>query len=223
MKSHRPLRAALFDLDGTLLDTVRDLTDAANLMLTDMGRPHRTEAEIHRFVGRGLPNLVTRCLTENAQASETEIAQGISSFYEHYKIVNGRSTVLYPGVKSALDDLARRHIDMGVVTNKAAAFSEPLIAKMGLSPYFKVIVSGDSLPQKKPDPAPLFYACSVLGVAVQETVMFGDSANDALAAKAAGMPVYLLTYGYSEGQPLDTVACDGLVSRITEAWPLIFE
>ena len=223
MKRTQPLRAVLFDLDGTLLDTVQDLTEAANLTLAEMGRPPRTVSEIHSFVGKGVPHLVFRCMTENAQATEAEVEEARTRFYRHYTAVNGQATRAYPGVTAALEELASRKIAMGVVTNKAAEFAEPLIAKMGLSGYFGVVVSGDTLPQKKPDPAPLLHACAALGVSVDETVMFGDSANDALAARAAGMPVYLLTYGYSEGQPLDTIACDGLVSQINEAWPLIFE
>lgn len=216
-----PPLAALFDLDGTLVDTIEDLTDTANLMLTDMARPTLPLETIHRFVGKGIFNLVTRCMAEDKPATETDIQTAFARFKYHYSVVNGRRAKAYPGVQAALEDLAARGVLMGVVTNKAAEFSESLLEKMGLKHFFKIIISGDTLPEKKPDPTPLRYACEVLGVSIDDCVMFGDSANDALAAQAAGMSVFLLDYGYSEGCPIDTIACDGLLSSIQQAWPLL--
>ena len=100
-----------------------------------------------------------------------------------------------------------------VVTNKAEAFTLPLLATMGLAEHFEVVVSGDTLPVRKPDPAVLHHACALLGVQPHEALMVGDSANDALAARAAGMPVMLVSYGYSEGLAVDTLECDGLLSN----------
>lgn len=209
-------RAVLFDLDGTLLDTIGDLAEAANLMLGELRRPLRSQDEIHSFVGKGIPNLVRRCLTENAVATEAEIDAAVEVFRRHYGVVNGASTRIYPGVLETLAALRARSLKLAVVTNKAEAFTLPLLERMGIAPHFDTVVSGDTLPVKKPDPAVLHLACERLGVDAGEALMIGDSANDALAAQGAGMPVLLVTYGYSEGMPVDTIECDGLLSNAFE-------
>ncbi|AYH45242.1 phosphoglycolate phosphatase [Azoarcus sp. DN11] len=212
-----PVRAVLFDLDGTLLDTIHDLADAANLMLAEMGRPARPLEQVHSFVGKGIPNLVRRCLTEDAEAAEDEIERAVAAFRRHYAVVNGRSTRIYPGVVDTLEAMRGMALKLACVTNKAEAFTLPLLERMGLTPYFSAVVSGDTLAVKKPDPAVLHHACELLGVPSQRALMIGDSANDALAARGAGMPVLLVTYGYSEGMPVDTIECDGLLSVATGA------
>ena len=206
-------RAVLFDLDGTLLDTVGDLAAAANLMLADLSRPPRSQDEIHSFVGKGLPNLVRRCMTEYAQATEVEIEAAIVVFRRHYAAVNGRTTRIYPGVIEVLEALRERRLKLAVVTNKAGDFTLPLLDHMGLSVYFDAVVSGDTLPVKKPDPAVLHHACDLLQVEAGDALMIGDSQNDALAARGAGIPVLLVSYGYSEGMPVDSIECDGLLSE----------
>ena len=211
------VRAVLFDLDGTLLDTIEDLAEASNRMLEELGRPRRPLAQIHSFVGKGIPNLVRRCMTEDARASEAEIEQAVASFRRHYAQVNGQNTRIYPGVLDTLDAMRALNLQLACVTNKAEAFTLPLLERMGLMPYFGAVVSGDTLPVKKPDPAVLHHACDLLGVASRHALMIGDSANDAQAARAAGMPVLLVTYGYSEGMPVDTIECDGLLSIATGA------
>jgi phosphoglycolate phosphatase len=211
-RSRFPVRAVLFDLDGTLLDTIGDLAEAANRMLTELGRPRRSQDEIHRFVGKGIPNLVMRCMTENAAASEDEIEAAVAVFRRHYARVNGVGTRIYPGVLETLRALRERDLRLAVVTNKAGDFTLPLLERVGIAGHFDAVVSGDTLAVKKPDPAVLHHACALLGVSAGESLMVGDSANDALAARGAGMPVLLVTYGYSEGMPVDTIECDGLLS-----------
>ncbi len=221
-------RAVLFDLDGTLLDTIDDLAEAANLMLAELGRPQRTLEEIHSFVGRGIPNLVQRCLGEDGEGREWDDAESsdlvkaaVALFRRHYAVVNGVTTRIYPDIPETLAALRERGLKLAVVTNKAGAFSVPLLERMGLADHFDVVVSGDTLAVKKPDPAMLHHACTLLGVTVAEALMVGDSVNDALAARAAGMPVLLVKYGYSEGMPVDAIECDGLLSSALEVLALI--
>jgi phosphoglycolate phosphatase len=210
-------RAVLFDLDGTLLDTIADLADAANLMLAERGSAPRSQEEIHGFVGKGIAKLVYRSLSEGrAPASEAETAAALEAFRRHYARVNGRRTRLYPGVPELLATLAARGLKMAVVTNKATAFTLPLLAQFGIAPYFGATVCGDTLPVRKPDPAMIEHACDQLGIKSEESLMIGDSANDALAARAAGAPVLLVTYGYSEGAPVDAIDCDGLLSSASQ-------
>ena len=213
--------AVLFDLDGTLLDTIEDLAEGANRMLAEIGRPLRSLAEVHSFVGKGIPNLVRRCLTEGSCASEEEIEVAVAVFRRHYAVVNGQSTRIYPGVEESLAALAGQGLRLACVTNKAAAFTEPLLERMGLTRWFDAVVSGDTLAVKKPDPLVIHHACELLGIPAGAALVVGDSENDALAARRAGASVLLVTYGYSEGRPVDTIECDGLVSDIREALPRI--
>jgi len=213
------VEAVLFDLDGTLVDSLPDIHETANRMLAELGRPPRDIDEIRRFVGRGIPTLVTRCMTVGTQATDAEIEAAIAVFRRHYAVVNGVHSRVFPGVLDTLEALRARGLPLACVTNKPEAFTLPLLERTGLAPYFALVVSGDTLPVKKPDPAMLHHACERLGVA--SALMIGDSANDALAARAAGLPVLLVTYGYSEGMPVDTIECDGLLSDAREALPLL--
>lgn len=209
--------AVLFDLDGTLLDTINDLGEAANRMLAELARPQRSLEEIRSFVGQGIPYLVMRCMTEGTEASEGEIETAVVAFRRHYAEVNGTRSRVYPGVVETLDALRQRGLRLAVVTNKAEPFTLPLLDNMGLSGFFSAVVCGDTLPVRKPDPEVLRHACRLLGTETDRALMIGDSVNDAQAARGAGMPVLLVTYGYSEGQPVDTIECDGLLSNATES------
>ena len=152
-----------------------------------------------------------------AAGDDWVIDAALPVFRRHYAEVNGRATRIYPGVLETLAALREQGRRLAVVTNKAEAFTLPLLERMGIAGHFDAVVSGDTLPVKKPDPAVLFHACRLLGVDAGRTVMIGDSANDALAARGAGMPVLLVTYGYSEGMPVDSIDCDGLLSNAREA------
>ena len=217
----RPVRAVLFDLDGTLLDSIPDLSEACHRMMVELGRAPHSIDTIRTFVGKGMLNLVRRCLAEHGTASDAEMAEAVAAFQRHYAEVNGLATTLYEGVVPALAALQAQGVAMASVTNKPAAFTGPQLERMGIARYFGATVSGDTLPEKKPHPAPLIHACELLGVTVAESLMIGDSANDAEAARAAGMPVLLVTYGYSEGMPVDSIECDGLLSSLVDALPRI--
>lgn len=215
-------RAIFFDLDGTLVDSVPDLAEAARRMLAELGEPTRTDAEITTFVGKGIPVMVERALTVGrAPVSAERHAQAVASFMRHYEDTNGKLTRAYPGVAETLPQLKARGLKLGVVTNKAEAFIAPLLDELGLGAYFDCLIGGDTLPRKKPDPDPLWHGCELLGVPHEAALMVGDSGNDALCARRAGIPVLLLTYGYNEGVPVDTEDCDGLLSSLTGLLPLL--
>lgn len=209
-----------FDLDGTLLDTVADLAEACRRMLAELGAPARTPAEVHSFVGKGMAVLVERCLTWEAPPAPDRLAAGIEAFRRHYLAVNGAQSTIYPGVIEGLDAFRAAGLRLGVVTNKPAQFTEPLLARTGLADYFEVVVSGDTTPYKKPHPAPLLHACRCFGSAPGANLHVGDSENDVLAARAAGSAAYLVPYGYNEGRPVDSVDCDALVSDLHAAFRL---
>lgn len=216
------LEGVLFDLDGTLVDSVPDLAEAARRMLIELGEPPRSDEEIAEFVGKGIPVLVERALTVGrTSVSEETLSRATRCFMAHYSETNGSRTVCYPSVPEVLTRLKSSGLKIGCVTNKASAFVTPLLDQLGLLPLFDCIVAGDTLANKKPEPEPIWHACDQLGVSRAHVLMVGDSSNDALCARRAGVPVVLMTYGYNEGVPVDTVDCDGLHSNFDELLSLL--
>jgi phosphoglycolate phosphatase len=139
----------------------------------------------------------------------------------HYTRVNGDTTLIYPGVREGLDKLLRAAIPLACITNKSERFTHPLLARIGFERYFRVVVCGDTLERKKPDPLPLTHAAERMGVQPAEMLMIGDSINDAQAARAAGCPVFCVTYGYNEGHDVRTLDVDAIVPSLAEAAALI--
>ena len=220
----QPIRAVLFDLDGTLIDTLPDLHAAACAMLNDLGRPPLPLESIRAYVGRGIPNLIKRVLANSLHVAEDPTPpppEAVASYRRHYARENGRNAKVYPGVLEGLASLRAQGVPLGVVTNKADTFIQPLLEQTGLSGYFEVLVGGDRLPKVKPDPMPLVWACGRLGVSPAETLFIGDSINDALAARAAGCPVFLLPYGYNEDRDVHELDCDAIVESVRDAVKLI--
>ena len=220
----QPIRAVLFDLDGTLIDTLPDLHAAACAMLNDLGRPPLPLESIRAYVGRGIPNLIKRVLANSLHVAEDPNPpppEAVASYRRHYAHENGRNAQVYPGVLEGLASLRAQGVPLGVVTNKADTFIQPLLEQTGLSGYFEVLVGGDRLPKVKPDPMPLVWACGRLGVSPAETLFIGDSINDALAARAAGCPVFLLPYGYNEDRDVHELDCDAIVESVRDAVKLI--
>jgi phosphoglycolate phosphatase len=210
-------QAILFDLDGTLVDANPDLAEAVRRMLADVGEPTRSDEEVGRFVGKGVGMLVERSLNVGRREhSQSEIDIALERFLFHYAEVNGHKATVYPDVRETLEILRERGMPMACVTNKSSGFSVVLLQQLGLAGFFACIVGGDTLLQKKPEPEPLLHACRALGVSPAQTLMIGDSGNDALAARRAGMPVLLVTYGYNEGVAVDSIDCDGLLSSFAE-------
>ena len=220
----QPIRAVLFDLDGTLIDTLPDLHAAACAMLNDLGRPPLPLESIRAYVGRGIPNLIKRVLANSLHVAEDPNPpppEAVASYRRHYAHENGRNAKVYPGVLEGLASLRAQGVPLGVVTNKADTFIQPLLEQTGLSGYFEVLVGGDRLPKVKPDPMPLVWACGRLGVSPAETLFIGDSINDALAARAAGCPVFLLPYGYNEDRDVHELDCDAIVESVRDVVKLI--
>ena len=209
-----PIRSVTIDLDGTLLDTVPDLAAAANGMMRELGRPEFPIDVVASFVGRGIPKLVERCLPD-LDAAAVALAQDI--FRRHYAIENGRRSTLFPGVLEGLQAFRAAGLPMAVITNKAATFTEPLLLATALAPWFGFAVSGDSLPEKKPHPMPLLHACERMGTRPAENLHIGDSRHDAAAARAAGCPVFIVPYGYNEGDDVQEIDCDAIVASLAEA------
>jgi phosphoglycolate phosphatase len=207
-----------FDLDGTLLDTARDIFVACQRVLAEMRQPARSEADIRRFVGRGMDELITRCLTWAAPPERHAVEEGMALFARYYAEENGRATQVYPGVVEGLRAFHASGLPLAVVTNKSTAFTQPLLEQTQLANYFQAVVCGDSTPFKKPHPEPILYACRLLNVEPARNLHIGDSINDALAARAAGSLAWLVPYGYTEGKPVSANDCDALVPDFPSAW-----
>lgn len=218
-----PVSAIMIDLDGTLLDTIPDLAEATNRMLAELGEAALPLPVIRTFVGKGITKLVERALARHVDGTvpTARLGAALPVFERHYTAVNGRHTTVYAGVREGLDQMKKAGFPLACVTNKAGAFTVPLLEYVGLASYFAVTVSGDTLPVKKPDPAPLRYACEQLGVAPARMLMIGDSHNDVLAARSAGCPVFAVPYGYNEGRPVQATDVDAIVASLTDCMSLI--
>lgn len=217
MSAPLPVSAVLIDLDGTLLDTIHDLAAAANAMLTELSRSPLPVTTVRGFVGKGIPNLVMRCLSGSSAASEADVSAALPIFWRHYAVVNGLSTRIYPGAITGLEAMRQAGFRLACITNKAAAFTGPLLHKMSLAPYFEMVVSGDSLPEKKPHPLPFLHVCEQFGIAPRHALVIGDSRNDVAGARAAGCPVFCVPYGYSEGEDMHDLGADAIVATLAEA------
>ena len=221
MKFPLRVRAVTIDLDGTLLDTIPDLAAASNAMLSELGRPTLDVELIRTFVGKGIARLVERTLDAAGVTDEPTRTRAHEVFDRHYQALNGRHTTLYPGVKEALDTFRAESIPLACITNKAGRFTTPLLAMAGLASYFETVVAGDTLAQKKPHPAPLLHAAEHFRIAPGEMLMIGDSVNDTQAARAAGCPVFCVTYGYNEGGNVRDLDTDALIGSLVEATRLV--
>ena len=217
-------KALLFDLDGTLLDSVPDLAAAIDAMLLELEHAPAGESAVRHWVGNGARVLVERALADALNCAEAslvveQVDRAHQCFLKHYEQVCAERSQLYPGVREALDRWSARGVLMACVTNKPEQFTGDLLASFGLDHYFSSVISGDTLPVKKPSPEPLLEACRQLGVTAQQAVMVGDSRSDVAAARAAGMPVACVSYGYNHGVPIEQSEPDAVVDSLADLWP----
>ena len=220
---HFPLRisAILIDLDGTLLDTAPELAEAANRLL-DMGRPAVSQDLLMSYIGNGISWLVKRALTGDMHAEpDTALyTNALPIFEKHYTELLLRSKP-FEGVVQRLDAMKAAAFRLGCITNKVARYTEPLLKGIGLAHYFETVLSGDSLPEKKPHPMPLLHAANFFGAPVEQVLLIGDSLNDAVAARSAGCPVFCVPYGYNHGEPVDRLDVDAVIPNLFEVLKLI--
>jgi len=207
--------AAIIDLDGTMVDTIGDFVVALGRTLDELALAGVSREFIERTVGKGSEHLIRSTLAE---------AGGDGSLYDrawvlyqrHYRAVNGEHAPLFPGVEAGLPRLREAGLALACVTNKPRDFARALLEKKGLLAHFAEVFGGDSFARRKPDPLPLLEACKALGSMPARTLVVGDSANDARAARAAGCPVVLVRYGYNHGEPIECVDADAFVDRLDQ-------
>jgi len=217
------VRAAIIDLDGTMLDTIPDFHVAINGMRAELGLTAITQEQIALMVGKGSENLIRSVLALDWDESRIEaaFAQAMDAYQRHYLSINGNYSTLFPQVIEGLTAMKANGLRLACVTNKPISFTTPLLKLKGLDQFFEVVYGGDSLPRKKPDPLPLQTVCADFGLQPAQVVAIGDSSNDAQAARAAGCPVLTVPYGYNHGESIHETDSDGIVATLLEAASLI--
>jgi phosphoglycolate phosphatase len=217
------VKAVVIDLDGTLLDTAPDLAEAANRMLVELQLPRVTEDVLKTYIGNGVDRLIKRVLTcdMDAEPDAALFERALPVYEKHYGDVVSRSSHPYPGVMDGLNALKQADYRLACITNKAEKFTLPLLRNTDLHDYFELVISGDTLPKKKPDPLPLLHVCEKFGVVPGEMLLIGDSLNDTQAARAAGCYVFCVPYGYNRGRDVSELDLDAVVDSLADAAKLI--
>ena len=227
-------QAAIIDLDGTMVDTLGDFEVVLQHTLADMGCNAIEIARVHRdflshTVGKGSEDLLRRSMAQawGRDPDDPEMAALVPEAWAHYQVhydrLNGQHADVFPGVAEGLAQLVARGVPLACLTNKPTAFAEALLQAKGLRPHFRHVFGGDAFARKKPDPLPLLKTCEALGCAPAQTLMVGDSSNDAQAARGAGVDVMLVTYGYNHGEPIQAVPAVAHVPRLDQVdWALYF-
>lgn len=211
--------AVMLDLDGTMVDTLGDFVAALNAMLEERGLAPVAPRQIAPLIGKGGEHLVGSVLAACGIAPgqvDVLLPEALSSYRKHYDAVNGRHSEVFPGVAEGLAGLREGGLKLACVTNKPTAASVALLRAKGLAGFFDVVAGGDQFARLKPDPLPLLATCRALGATPERSLMVGDSVNDALAARAAGCRVLLVTYGFNHGQSVRDVDADGYLDSLDQ-------
>jgi len=213
----------LIDVDGTLVDSVPDLAFCVDSMMAQLGREPRGEARVRDWVGNGVERLVRRALVGQlkGEPDEADFERAYPVFMDLYAGNTSKRSFLYPGVREGIDMLKASGYKLGCVTNKAAQFTEPLLKDLGVYEDFSIVISGDTLTKKKPDPAPLLHAAEFFGCEPANALMIGDSVSDVAAARAAGFQIVCMSYGYNHGVNIREAAPDAVIDSLDEIYPLL--
>ena len=208
----------LIDVDGTLVDSVPDLAFCVDATMDQLGMPRRGESEVRLWVGNGVERLVRRALIGalDGEPDEALFNKAYPIYLELYDANVSERSMLYPGVREGLAWLKQQGFKLGCVTNKVAQFTLPLLKNLGVYDDFGIVICGDTLPQKKPDPAPLLHAAKHFGVSPHQSLMLGDSVSDVKAARAAGFKIICMSYGYNHGQDIRTAHPDAVIDSMAE-------
>lgn len=217
-----PVGAIVIDLDGTLLNTAPQLSEAANRMLRDIDYAPVSQTLLSSYIGNGISWLVKRALTGDMHATPDAALydHALPIFEKHYTELLLESKT-FDGVIEGLDAMKAAGFRLGCITNKVERYTTPLLVGVGLAKYFEITLAGDTLPEKKPHPMPLLHAAKFFSVPIEQLLLIGDSLSDTLAARAAGCPVFCVPYGYNHGEPVEILDQDAVIANLPAAMPLI--
>ncbi|RDI59371.1 phosphoglycolate phosphatase [Microvirga subterranea] len=215
------LKAAIFDLDGTLVDSARDLQDAANALLAEEGLRAVSLDETKSMIGDGVAKLVERAIVATG-GDTSRLPLLVSRFLEIYEANASRCTEAYPGVVATLEHLRRLGLRLAIVTNKPYAATTEILDALGLRMFFDAVIGGDTLLERKPHPAPILAALERLGAGPDAALMVGDNYHDVQAARAAGVRAFAVTYGYSH-KPHAELGAERLLDAMSELLPIVEE
>lgn len=208
-----------FDLDGTLVDSVPDLTVAVDQTMRALDQQGVTEEQVREWVGNGADSLVARALSQSyhidPSISEKQKQQARAQFDHFYTLCGHGESHLYPSVKETLESLCAEGYQLAIVTNKPGQFVPDILQQHKIDHLFVEVVGGDALPKRKPDPMPLEYLMEKYGVEHNQMILVGDSKNDILAAKNAGICSVALPYGYNHGEPIEDSNPDFLIEQLS--------
>lgn len=212
---------AMFDLDGTLVATASEIGDAVNDTLVRFELPAVSQVQVERWIGHGTRELLIQALA-SAGKTEVDLVRASSAlpliaaeFDRHYQRRCGTRSQLYPQVRETLTALRQRGVKLAVVTNKESRYTATVLDAHQLAPLFDRVVSGDTLPTKKPDPAGIQSCLSLFQVAPERALFVGDSSIDVATARNAGVRVWALPYGYNMGEPITACAPDRVIENIS--------
>jgi phosphoglycolate phosphatase len=208
----------MIDVDGTLVDSVPDLAYCVDETMKAIGKKPWGEAQVRHCVGNGVPKLVERSLTGELEGTpdQVEYDQAYPIFLELYSHNTSIRSCLYDGVKEGLDYMKAQGYTLGCVTNKAEQFTLPILKDLGIFDYFGIVVSGDTLSKKKPDPLPLLHSAEFFGIDPQHSLMLGDSVSDVKASRAAGFEIICMSYGYNHGNDIRDTNPDLVIDSMAE-------
>jgi len=208
----------MIDVDGTLVDSVPDLSYCVDETMKAMGRDTWGEAQVRHWVGNGVPKLVERSLTGELEGTpvKEDFDKAYPIFLELYAKNTSVRSCLYDGVKEGLDYMQAQGYTLGCVTNKAEQFTLPLLKDLGIFDYFGIVVSGDTLAKKKPDPLPLLHSAEFFGIDPKDSLMLGDSVSDVKASRAAGFEIICMSYGYNHGDDIRDTNPDLVIDSMAE-------
>lgn len=214
------VKAVMFDLDGTLIHTAPEIAAAINHMLADLSLPALPSQQIEAYIGEGAQMLIKRSIAAHADDSAEMFEQAQALFFSHYAHTVQQSQP-YHGVREGLAALKQKGLRLACVTNKPEKFTLPLLHASGLMPFFEIVVAGDTLAKKKPDPIQLLHICAEFNVLEAEAMLVGDSITDVKAAHAAGCYIVTVPYGYNQGKPIDESLVDATIDDLTELLDLL--
>ncbi|WP_455201478.1 phosphoglycolate phosphatase [Kaarinaea lacus] len=208
----------LIDVDGTLVDSVPDLAYCVDEMMKQLDMPVHGVDKVRNWVGNGVDRLVKRSLLGqlDGEPDEDLYQSARPIFMELYADNVSKRSMLYDGIREGLDYLKAQGYKLGCVTNKAAQFTIPLLMDLGVHEDFSIVICGDTLPKKKPDPMPLLHAAEYFNVEPENALMIGDSISDVKASRAAGFQIICMSYGYNHGEDIRNYDPDLVVDSMAE-------